>query len=108
LTPKPTPTAVAKPAPTAVPKPTPTSPPAAVTAQLCGAPTNPYGYNFCGRGTAITSPDPGVCSYFNCIASFWKGHGYMTECNDGTYSMSGGISGACSSHHGEAREVFGG
>jgi hypothetical protein len=93
-----------KPAPTqAALKPTPTLAPAA--AQLCGAPANPYGYNFCGRGGVITAPNPGVCSYFNCIASFWKGRGYMTECNDGTYSMSGGISGACSSHRGEAREV---
>ena len=32
----------------------------------------------------------------------------MVECNDATYSMSGGISGACSSHGGEDRPVYSG
>jgi hypothetical protein len=30
-----------------------------------------------------------VCSYFSCIANFDNGTGYMTQCNDGMYSMSG-------------------
>jgi hypothetical protein len=104
---KPAPTtAPAKPAPTAASKPTAAAAPAA--AQLCGAPSNPYGYNFCGHGTAISTPNAGVCNYFNCIKTFWNGLGYLVECNDGTYSLSGGRSGACSSHHGEMREVFSG
>lgn len=74
----------------------------------CGAPSNPYGYNFCGRGGYVTSPPAEVCSYFDCIANFFNGHGYMVECNDGTYSMSGGIRGACSHHGGEDRAVDGG
>ena len=74
----------------------------------CGAPSNPYGYNFCGRGGYVTSPPAEICSYFNCIANFFNGHGYMVECNDGTYSMSGGIRGACSYHKGEDRAVDGG
>jgi hypothetical protein len=101
---------VAAPKPTATPTPAPTSstpPPAPTTApvgDLCGAPANPYGYNFCG-GTPVTHPDPGVCSFFPCIASFWDGTGYMAECGDGNYSMSGGLTGACSRHGGELRPV---
>jgi hypothetical protein len=77
---------------------------------LCGAPANPFGYNFCGRGGSIHSPASTVCSYFNCIASFkpGAGKGYMVECNDGTYSRSGGISGACSQHTGVWRTVYSG
>lgn len=74
----------------------------------CGAPGNPYGYNFCGTGGYVTSPPSAICSYFNCIANFFNGRGYMVECNDGTYSMSGGIRGACSYHGGEDRPVYGG
>ena len=89
-------------------KPTPT--PTRKTVSLCGAPSNPWGFNFCGRGHAIrpTALPAGVCSYFDCIASFYDGRGYMVECNDDTYSMSGGIQGACSHHRGERREVYSG
>lgn len=74
----------------------------------CGAPSNPYGYNFCGTGGFVTSPPGDICNYFGCIANFWNGHGYMVECNDGTYSMSGGIRGARSYHGGEDRPVYSG
>jgi hypothetical protein len=72
---------------------------------LCGAPKNPYGYNFCS-GSEINSPASDVCSYFDCIDNFWSGKGYMEECKDGTYSMSGGRRGACSDHGGEERAVL--
>jgi hypothetical protein len=75
---------------------------------LCGAPPNPYGYNFCGRGGFITQPAPGTCIYFACIAAFDDGRGHMEQCRDGLYSMSGGIRGACSSHHGEKQPVYAG
>jgi hypothetical protein len=81
---------------------------AAQQKSTCGAPSNPYGYNFCGTGGDITSPASDVCSYFNCIDYFSHGHGYMIECRDGKYSMSGGISGACSSHHGVEQPVYSG
>ena len=55
---------------------------------------------------ATSAPQRDVCNHFDSIASFWKGHGYMTERNDGTYSMSDSISGACLRHHGEAREMY--
>jgi hypothetical protein len=86
-------------------RPAPKPSPAAST---CGAQANPWGYNFCARGSVIYSPATDVCSYFNCIASFYNGTGYMAECNDGTYSMSGGHQGACSHHSGENRPVYSG
>jgi hypothetical protein len=75
---------------------------------LCGAPANPYGYNLCGRGGHITNPAPDVCAYFDCIPNFDNGTGYMVECHDAMYSMSGGRQGACSYHRGVWRPVYGG
>jgi hypothetical protein len=74
---------------------------------LCGAPANPYGYNFCGRGEFITSPPSDICLYFDCIPNFDNGTGYMVECHDAMYSMSGGRQGACSYHRGVWRPVYG-
>jgi hypothetical protein len=87
-------------APPKVSKPAPVS--------LCGAPANPWGYNFCGRGGLITAPAADVCSYFNCIANFPNGKGYMEECQDATFSRSGGRSGSCSDHGGNLRPVYSG
>jgi hypothetical protein len=90
-----------------------TAAPARTTApalSLCGAPPNPYGFNFCGRGHLIYAgqlPD-GVCSYFACIDNFYNGSGYMVECGDGRYSMSGGKQGACSYHDKVRRSVYSG
>jgi hypothetical protein len=81
---------------------------ASTTSSLCGAPPNPYGYNFCGNGGEVTRPPSDICTYFSCIDNFGNGKGYMVECNDGTYSMSGGIDGACSDHYGEDRTVYSG
>jgi hypothetical protein len=104
-----------EPATTEAPPPPPPPPPATTAApaapagpDLCGAPPNPYGYNFCGNGGYITSPAGGVCGYFDCIDNFSNGHGYMEECSDGTYSMSGGVRGACSDHGGEEQPVYSG
>jgi hypothetical protein len=106
VAPKPVPKPVPpKPAPKPIPKPAAAKP---VARSTCGAPANPWGYNFCGRGSYIHSPADGVCGYFDCIASFGDGVGYMVQCNDGMYSMSGGRSGACSHHSGEGRAVYSG
>jgi hypothetical protein len=88
------------------PKPPPPPPPPPPVAATCGAPSNPDGLNFCGRGHLVSSPPGDVCSYFSCIPNFWNGTGYMAECNDGMYSMSGGRQGACSHHGGETRPVY--
>jgi len=83
-------------------------PPApAPPANLCGAPTNPYGYNYCGRGANVSNPPGDVCAYFMCIANFSNGRGYMEECRDGTVSKSGGIQGSCSKHGGDQRAITG-
>jgi len=75
-------------------------------ALLCGAPPNPYGYNFCGRGGYVVDPAADVCDYFDCIDNFWNGQGHMEECQDHTYSMSGGRPGSCSYHGGNLRPVY--
>lgn len=102
--------APAKPAPptSRAPAPAPARSTAPPKPSLCGAPENPFGYNFCGRGGYIYSPAGTVCSYFDCIANFYNGSGYMVECSDGTYSMSGGRRGACSYHGGVSRPVYSG
>ena len=91
-------------APTAPPTPKPAPPTTAPAQNLCGAPSNPWGYNFCG-GSFISAPPANFCNYFNCIASFWNGRGYVMECSDTTYSKSGGISGSCSQHGGNFRAL---
>ncbi|MEV0408918.1 hypothetical protein [Actinoallomurus sp. NPDC050550] len=80
--------------------------PTHTTAPTCGAPPNPYRLNFCGRGNKVYNPPADVCTYFECIPNFSNGHGYMVQCNDGTYSMSGGRPGTCSHHNGEGRPVL--
>jgi hypothetical protein len=110
----PTPTtpaaAVSMSTPTAVPTSTPTprlaATPTAPPRSLCGAPPNPWNYNFCGGGT-ISSPPSTFCVYFTpCTASFsTSAKGYVEECEDGSYAHSGGRPGSCSSHGGDLRPV---
>jgi hypothetical protein len=72
---------------------------------LCGAPANPYGYNFCG-GSNITNPPSDICNYLSCISNFWNGRGYVEQCQDGMFSKSGGIQGSCSYHGGNRRPLY--
>ena len=98
-----------KPATTRSPEPSPSpSVPASTTkpAPLCGAPANPYGYNFCGRGGYVLDPAANVCTYFNCAANFRSGKGHLEECQDGTYTMSGGRPASCVHHGGDLRAVY--
>ena len=89
-----------------MPTPQPTAPPATPAAvDTCGAPANPWNYNFCS-GSTIANPPANFCDYFSCIASFWNGTGYVMECQDGMYSLSGGHSGSCSYHHGNWRALL--
>ena len=111
----PAPPSIAAPPTTLAPAPPPTPapappplPPTTAAGELCGAPPNPMGYNLCGRGSQVYSPDPSTCSYFNCIGNFSNGRGYMVQCNEGSYSMSGGRRGACSTHGGEGKPVYSG
>jgi hypothetical protein len=113
-TPSPTPTPTPRPTPTPTPKPAPTQPPVKQSVQqqpaqqpapATGVNGNPWGYDF-NPGNCITDPPSAFCTYFNCIASFWNGKGHVEECNDATYSKSGGISGSCSSHGGNWRSLY--
>ncbi|MEU8382625.1 hypothetical protein [Streptosporangium sp. NPDC048865] len=103
VTPTPTPT----PTPTLFPTPTPfPTPSVTVTGPLCGAPPNPYGFTFCETGRKINPPaDFNACLVFQCIENFPNGTGYLVMCKDGKVSMSGGLSGVCSSHGGWQRDV---
>jgi hypothetical protein len=71
----------------------------------CGAPANPYGFTFCG-GSYIYSPPADICSYIDCIPSFWDGRGYVIECVDGMFGKSGGIQGSCSHHGGNKQPLY--
>ena len=108
------PTSAPTAAPTAVPTPTPTvappPPPPPPTANLCGAPSNPWGYNLCGRGGLIYQPQAAFCSYFSpCVSTFWTAtSGYVVQCVSGKWSHSGGVSGSCSSNGGVARSLYAG
>lgn len=109
--PSPTPIASLSPSPRPSPPPAPThaASPKPVAFNYCGAPANPWHYNFCAAnaGKYIRYPNADFCSYFNCIASFWQStNGWVAECVDGTYSHSGGVSGACSHHGGVLRPLW--
>jgi hypothetical protein len=82
---------------------TPTSP-----ADTCGAPENPWGYNFCG-GHLVNSPPQSFCSVFNCVSHFWdeKSASYVAECNDGTYAQDTRGPGSCNAHAGAMRPLYG-
>jgi hypothetical protein len=55
-----------------------------------------------------TSPDPSdFCDTHDCIPNFDNGNGSIVQCEDGEWSHSGGISGACSYHGGVAPKVVG-
>jgi hypothetical protein len=105
-------TATPKPAaPTATPKPHAPSPTATPNSQPTATPCpavncNPWGYNFSPPGNLIYNPPSGFCTYFNCIASFWNGTGYVIECQDLTFSKTGGISGSCSHHGNDYRPLY--
>ena len=107
-TPAPTHKAIAQVQPTQ-PHLQPTQPPSRPTPArpICQAVNgNPWCYNF-SPGNLIYNPPSNFCDYFNCITSFWQStNGYVDECNDGMYSHSGGVQGACSRHGGEMRPLY--
>jgi hypothetical protein len=97
-TPAPKPSAVL-PRPTPLPVPTP--PP------TCGAPPNPFGFDFCPPANLIYKPPSQFCRYFACSPSFWTNtNGYVVECVDGTYSHGGGHPLTCVHHRGVRRTLY--
>ncbi|GAA4580161.1 hypothetical protein GCM10023176_59200 [Micromonospora coerulea] len=88
------------------PAPAPTaSPDVPIPADRCGAPENPYGYNFCG-GVLVHEPAPDVCRYFTCVEGFREGRGYLTVCADGRVGMVGGRTGTCPERAGRKERVY--
>lgn len=65
------------------------------TPGTCGVPANPFGYNLCGRGRAVTHPAPNTCDYLPCTADAWQHTGFMVVCRDGRYAMSGAANFGC-------------
>ncbi|MEV5818707.1 hypothetical protein AB0L22_05980 [Micromonospora haikouensis] len=80
-------------------------PPAAKRDRLCGAPANPFGYDYCG-GSRIRRPDVRVCDYFDCGQDFWAGTGYLVQCRDGALTLTGGRPDVCAAHEGLRRTVW--
>ncbi|SCF35001.1 hypothetical protein GA0074695_5914 [Micromonospora viridifaciens] len=72
----------------------------------CGAPANPFGYDFCGGGQRIRKPARGVCDWFDCVPGFWSGRGWLVQCRDGKVSLTGGRRDACTGHRGFRRTVW--
>jgi hypothetical protein len=78
-------------------------------ASQCPAPVQPeppppdlgetYGSDY--PGAHLPPPEAGgFCATHDCIPNFDEGNGYVVQCEDGTWSQSGGIQGACSYHGG--------
>ncbi len=85
---------------------TPTAGPSrSVAESRCGAPANPYGYDFCG-GQRIRVPARGVCDWFDCVPGFWAGRGWLVQCRDGTVSLTGGQRDSCAGHQGFRRTLW--
>lgn len=55
-----------------------------------------------GPGSTSHAGDDQFCSTHTCIPNFPNGNGSVVQCSDGEWSHSGGLSGACSDHGGEA------
>jgi hypothetical protein len=84
-----------------MPTPMPTPPP------TCGAPPNPFGYDFCPPTNLIYKPAAQFCKYFDCIPGFWiNSNGYVVECADKTFSHMGGHLDACLHHSGIRRSLY--
>ncbi|MGC4805107.1 hypothetical protein [Micromonospora sp. DT233] len=83
----------------------PTASPAAPRPGRCGAPANPFGYDYCD-GTRVRRPDVRVCDVFDCGPDFWAGQGYLVQCRDGTVSLTGGRPDVCAGHDGLRRTVW--
>jgi hypothetical protein len=55
-----------------------------------------------GPSTPPATTPRSFCATHACIPNFGNGTGYIVQCNDGTWSHSGGRPGACSDHGGES------
>ena len=85
-------------------RPSPLPPPPPPT---CGAPSNPFVYDFCPPADLIYAPPPNFCQYFRCVSNFWTfTSGYIVQCVDGTFSHGGGRPLVCGHHRGLRRTLY--
>ena len=83
-------------------------PPSTTSSPQASAPSNPAPGASCGQPDNNSppcdpsNPPPDFCSTHQCIPNFPNGRGTVVQCNDGDWSQSGGLSGACSDHGGES------
>jgi hypothetical protein len=75
------------------------TPTATTTVSAAAAPATPAVE---GPGSTSHATDSQFCSTHACIPNFPNGSGTIVQCADGDWSHSGGLSGACSDHGGEA------
>lgn len=102
---QPAPKPTARPTPPVIVRPTPL-PPKPTPPPSCQAVSgNPWCYNFV-PGNLIYNPPANFCDYFACLGNFWDGNGYVVECQDSRYSLSGGMQGACAHHRGVLRPLY--
>jgi hypothetical protein len=66
---------------------------------------NPWGYNWacCKK---ILDPPSDFCSFFDCVLTFYNGTSYVVQCQDGTFSATGGSRHTCSGHDGHKRTLL--
>lgn len=71
-------------------------------------PANPWGYNYEPEaGHYIYDAPVNFCRYFKCLQPFGSSNdGFVVECNDGSYSHSGGNPDACHYDKGVYRALF--
>lgn len=74
---------------------------------VCGSPLDPWCYSVTSGGSLIYGPPFALCSWIDCIPSFWSStNGFVIQCAHGEFSHSGGVSGSCSSHGGNWRPLY--
>jgi len=105
------PTAVATSVPTAIPPTvtpvptnTPTVPKLAVTPTPASDVAN-FSFDPTG-GSFITNPPADFCTYYSCASTFSSGTGYVIECVDLKYLLTGGTVGSCADHGGDYRILY--
>ena len=66
---------------------------------------NPWGYNF-GCCKKIFTPPSDFCTWFTCVTTFYNGEGFVVQCDDLQYSLTGGTHQVCAAHDGYKRTLL--
>ena len=82
--------------------------PGAMGESACPRPVevpNPWCYTFVS-GRQILNPPTNFCTFFACAPQFFQGQGFVVQCQDLTFSKTGGTPSACAGQGGEQRTLF--